>query len=135
MVSKQAFEQALEALHRHRASLQLAAEVDPAALREVAENIAAQTGLPSEVALRVVEDQLGVRPLPAMPITKGITVLDMPRWMPHASTTALPESEPKLMPEMFTTDSGRNACRRPRAPPSTFAAGSRASCPTDPCVG
>lgn len=93
MVSKQAFEQALEALHRHRASLQLAAEIDPAALREVAEDIAAQTGLPSEVALRVVEDELGVRPLPAMPITKGITVLDMPRWMPRSPVPASPDGE------------------------------------------
>jgi hypothetical protein len=27
------------------------------------------------------------------------------------------------MPEMLTTDSGRNACRRPRAAPNTFAHG------------
>jgi hypothetical protein len=92
MISKQAFEQALEVLHRHRASLQLAAEVDPAALREVANEIAEQTGLSAEVALRVVEDELGVRPLPAMPIRKGITVLDMPRWMPRTQP-ASPEPE------------------------------------------
>lgn len=82
MVSKQAFEQALVVLHRNRASLQLTAEVDPAALRKVAIEIADQTGLSAEVALRVVEDELGVKPLPAMPIIKGITVLDMPRWLP-----------------------------------------------------
>lgn len=84
-MSKQAFEQALDVLHRNRASLRLAAEVDPTALRTVASEIAAQTGLPTEVALRVVEDELGVRPLPAMPIRKGITVLDMPRWQPSRS--------------------------------------------------
>jgi len=93
MVSKQAFEQALEVLHRHRASLQLAAEVDPAALREVANEIAEQTGLPSEVALRVVEDELGVRPLPPMPIRKGITVLDMGPWLPRSQVPAFPESD------------------------------------------
>ena len=37
------------------------------------------------------------------------------------------------MPEMFTTDCGRNACRRPCAPPSTFPAGMRYSGP-DPTV-
>lgn len=84
MVSKQAFEQALDLLHRNRAALQLTAEVDPAALREVANDIAARTGLPSEVALRVVEDELGVKPLPVhTPIRKGVTVLDMPRFLPR----------------------------------------------------
>ena len=92
MVSKQAFEQALDVLHRNRASLQLQAEVDPTALRSVATEIAEQTGLTADVALRVVEDELGVRPLPAMPIRKGITVLDMPRWLP-------PRSQPPLAPE------------------------------------
>jgi hypothetical protein len=47
-----------------------------------------------------------------------------------SAATALPESDPKLIPEMFTTESGRKACRRPRAAPSTLAHGSHASCPT-----
>lgn len=88
MVSKQAFEQALDVLHRNRASLQLTAEVDPVALREVASDIAEQTGLSAEVALRVVEDELGVKPLPPMPIRKGITILDMPRWLPRPQAPA-----------------------------------------------
>lgn len=92
MVSKQAFEQALEVLHRNRASLQLTAEVDPVALRNVAIEIAEQTGLTTEVALRVVEDELGVKPLPAMPIRKGVTVLDMPRFLPRTPAPASPES-------------------------------------------
>lgn len=92
MVSKQAFEQALEVLHRNRASLQLTAEVDPVALRNVAIEIAEQTGLSTEVALRVVEDELGVKPLPAMPIRKGVTVLDMPRFLPRIPAPASPES-------------------------------------------
>jgi hypothetical protein len=91
MVSKQAFEQALVVLHRNRASLQLTAEVDPAALRKLATEIADQTGLTAEVALRVVEDELGVKPLPAMPIRKGITVLDMPRWLPRPQPVATEE--------------------------------------------
>lgn len=95
MVSKQAFEQALDVLHRNRASLQLTAEVDPVALREVATEIAEQTGLAIEVALRVVEDELGVKPLPAMPIRKGVTVLDMPRFLPRRPAPARPgSSEP-----------------------------------------
>lgn len=88
MVSKQAFEQALDVLHRNRATLQLTAEVDPVALREVANDIAEQTGLSTEVALRVVEDELGVKPLQPMPIRKGVTVLDMPRWLPRRQTPA-----------------------------------------------
>lgn len=92
MVSKQAFEQALDVLHRNRASLQLTAEVDPVALRKVAIEIAEQTGLSTEVALRVVEDELGVKPLPAMPIRKGVTVLDLPRFLPRTPAPASPES-------------------------------------------
>ena len=46
-----------------------------------------------------------------------------------SASTAAPDSEPKLMAEMFTTDAGRNASRRPRAEPSTFAAGRVTSCP------
>ena len=42
---------------------------------------------------------------------------------------ALPDSEPKLMAEMLTTDAGRKALRRPRASPSTFAEGSATSWP------
>lgn len=92
MVSKQAFEQALDVLHRNRASLQLTAEVDPVALRKVAIEIAEQTGLSTEVALRVVEDELGVKPLPAMPIRKGVTVLDLPRFLPRTPAPTSPES-------------------------------------------
>jgi len=78
MVSKQAFEQALDVLRRNRASLLLEAEVDPRSLVEVANDIAAQTGLTTEVALRVVEDELGVRPLsPRTAVRKGITVMDI----------------------------------------------------------
>ena len=33
-------------------------------------------------------------------------------------------SDPKDMADTFTTDRGRNACRRPRGPPSTLAHGS-----------
>ena len=92
MVSKQAFEQALDVLHRNRASLQLTAEVDPSALRNVANQIAEETGLSAEVALRVVEDELGVKPLPAMPIRKGVTVLDMPRFLPRVVAPVSPKS-------------------------------------------
>ncbi|TWH69805.1 hypothetical protein JD77_04819 [Micromonospora olivasterospora] len=46
-----------------------------------------------------------------------------------SASTAFPEREPKLMPEMLTTDSGRKARTRPRAAPSTFAHGSATSCP------
>jgi hypothetical protein len=45
------------------------------------------------------------------------------------ASTARPDSDPKLIPEMFTTESGRKACRRRRAAPSTFAHGSQTSSP------
>ena len=43
------------------------------------------------------------------------------------ASMALPERAPKLIPETLTTDSGRNASRRPRGPPSTLAEGRVAS--------
>ncbi len=41
-----------------------------------------------------------------------------------SASMAFAESDPKLMPEMLTTDCGRKARARPRAAPTTFAAGS-----------
>ena len=46
-----------------------------------------------------------------------------------SASIALPDSEPKLIPEMLTTEAGRNACRRPRAAPSTLALGRATSSP------
>ncbi len=40
-----------------------------------------------------------------------------------SASTAPPDSEPKLVAEMLTTDGGRNADVRPRAAPSTLAQG------------
>ena len=40
---------------------------------------------------------------------------------------ALPDRDPKLMPEMLTTDPGRKAWVRPRAAPITFAHGTATS--------
>jgi hypothetical protein len=45
------------------------------------------------------------------------------------ASIALPDSEPKLIPEMLTTESGRKLWRRRRLPPRIFAHGSHASCP------
>lgn len=78
MVSKQAFEQALDLLRRNRAMLMLEAEVDPRSLVAVANDIAGQTGLTTEVALRVIEDELGVKPLARRStLRKGVTVMDI----------------------------------------------------------
>ena len=52
-----------------------------------------------------------------------------------SASMAFFESEPKLMPEMLTTLAGRNACRRPRGPPSTFADGRCTSSPACRAVG
>ena len=41
-----------------------------------------------------------------------------------SASTAWPDSDPKLIAEMLTTDSGRKAPRRSRAAPSTLAQGS-----------
>ena len=46
-----------------------------------------------------------------------------------SASMALADSEPKLIPEMLTTEAGRNAWRRPRGPPSTFAGRQRARSP------
>ncbi|CAM5314143.1 hypothetical protein SHIRM173S_02806 [Streptomyces hirsutus] len=43
-----------------------------------------------------------------------------------SAVIAAPESDPKLIAEMFTTLAGRNALARPRGPPSTLAEGSGA---------
>ena len=51
-----------------------------------------------------------------------------------SAVTALPDSAPKLIPEMLTTDSGRKAWRL-RVPPSTLAQGSRTSSPACAAVG
>ncbi|MCA9706478.1 MAG: hypothetical protein KDK70_11565 [Myxococcales bacterium] len=78
MDSKQELAQALDSLRRNRVSLQLDAEVDPGSLVVVATDLAERTGLPREVALRVVEDELGVKPLPPRSaVTKGATVMDI----------------------------------------------------------
>ena len=45
-----------------------------------------------------------------------------------SASTALPDSDPKLIAEMFTTDFGRNAPGRSRAAPSTLAHGKSTSC-------
>jgi hypothetical protein len=42
---------------------------------------------------------------------------------------ARPDNDPKLMAEMFTTESGRNAFGRRRVAPSTLAQGTHASWP------
>jgi len=78
MVSKQELSHALDDLRRNRVSLQLDAEVDPGSLVLVASDIAERTGLSRDVALRVVEDELGVKPLsPRTSLTKGATVMDI----------------------------------------------------------
>ena len=40
-----------------------------------------------------------------------------------SAVIAVPDIEPKLIAEMFTTEAGRNALARPRGPPSTLALG------------
>ena len=46
-----------------------------------------------------------------------------------SASIALPDSDPKLIAEMLTTDLGRNASRRSRAAPITLAQGSFTSWP------
>ena len=48
---------------------------------------------------------------------------------------ALPDIDPKLIAEMFTTERGRNALARPRGPPSTFALGRSMSWAWWPRIG
>ncbi len=69
----------LDDLRLNRISLRLAAEVDPASLKSVAAEVAARTGLAQDVALRVIEDELGVRPLASQTRrSKGTTESEIP---------------------------------------------------------
>jgi hypothetical protein len=78
VVDRSAFESMIEELRSRRSALRLAAEVDPRALVDVAQDFAERTGVTQEVALRVVEDVLGVRPLsPSTPLTKGRTSIEI----------------------------------------------------------
>ena len=78
MANKEELEQALDHVRSNAATLRLDAELDPRSLRAVADDLADRTGLDPEVALRVVENELGVRPLPsASTLTKRTTVMDI----------------------------------------------------------
>lgn len=71
---------ALHVLHRDRAAWRLRAELDPLALRGLVEGIAAQIGVPHDVAMRVVESELEVRPLPSSGrVDRAATRRDLPR--------------------------------------------------------
>ena len=45
------------------------------------------------------------------------------------ASIAAPDSDPKLIADTLTTDDGRNAPRRSRCPPRTFAAGTMSPAP------
>ncbi|MEX1366572.1 MAG: hypothetical protein AB1Z98_25835 [Nannocystaceae bacterium] len=78
MDAKQRIEQAIDELRVHAGALRLHAELDPAALRQFAGDFARRAGLDPDVALRVVEDELGVRPLPSRAVVaKRRTVVDV----------------------------------------------------------
>lgn len=78
VVDRTAFEAVIEELRSQRSTLRLEAEVNPRALVDVARDFAERTGVSQEVALRVVEDVLGVRPLsPSTPLTKGRTSVEI----------------------------------------------------------
>ncbi len=78
MIDKREFVLLLDSLRRNRVSLQLEAEIDPIAIVTVASEIADRTGLSEDIALRVVENELGIRPLVAhTPFTKGDTIMDI----------------------------------------------------------
>ena len=79
MVSLNELEEAIGLLHQHRSSLRLEAEMDPHAIKQVAHDFAERAGLDYAVALRVVENEIGVRPLAPKPTAtaKRRTVVDV----------------------------------------------------------
>lgn len=79
MANKQELERAIEDLRLNAATLRLDAELDPSSLKKVAGELADRTGLALDVAMRVVEDELGVRPLQSKTsLTKRATIMDIP---------------------------------------------------------
>ena len=104
----------LEPLHAERAVLVAAAEVGGADLEDqvAALPVVVATGCPRRCCA-------GSRPASRRALRAWI---------------ALPDNDPKLMPEMFTTDAGRNALARPRAAPITLAQGIGMSAPLGGCV-
>lgn len=52
---------AIQMLHRDRALWQFRAQLDPVALPEMIAMVVAQTGLPPEMAQRVIESELDLR--------------------------------------------------------------------------
>jgi hypothetical protein len=62
--------------------------------------------------------------MPPSPVFCRQPAIFAPRLM---ACTALAESEPKLMADVLTIESGRNALRRLRGPPSTLLHGTRQS--------
>ncbi len=53
---------AIQMLQRDRALWQFRAQLDPAALPEMIAMVVARTGLPPEIAQRVIESELDLRP-------------------------------------------------------------------------
>ncbi|MEM9456704.1 MAG: hypothetical protein AAGF11_21180 [Myxococcota bacterium] len=71
----------LDMLYRDRSTWRLRAEIDPSALSRLGTVVAKQLGLPRDVALRVIENELEVRPLPSKRICRhrAVTRRDLPR--------------------------------------------------------
>lgn len=63
----------LQMLHRDRATWRLRAELDPCALSGLIEEMAQALGIPRDVALRVIESELEVRPLPPGGVSRHAT--------------------------------------------------------------
>jgi hypothetical protein len=63
MANSSRFEDALALIHRNGATWKLHAELDPTALSELVAATAALMRVPPDVALRIIESELGLRPL------------------------------------------------------------------------
>lgn len=70
----------LDMLYRDRSTWRLRAEIDPLALSQLGAVVAQRLGLPRDVALRVIESELEVRPLPSKRICRHrATRRELPR--------------------------------------------------------
>ncbi|MEX1361932.1 MAG: hypothetical protein AB1Z98_02335 [Nannocystaceae bacterium] len=64
MTTKDDMKDMLAVIRRDQAALQLLAELDPAGLRAAAGKLAGDFGVEAAIVVRVIEDELGMKPLP-----------------------------------------------------------------------
>lgn len=79
MTTKDDMKDMLAVIRRDQAALQLLAELDPAGLRAAAGTLANDFGVETAIVVRVIEDELGMKPLPGRGASRDRpTLIDVP---------------------------------------------------------